>query len=286
MPANSANNNFCGYGLNVSESLATKNSLRKIALDANLSKDNVTFWGKITANRADYLVIQARSVTDKIRNTYYFSVDSGLTFAQLPQVDEWVASKAPKITGIFSGNPAYLLKDPDAPKKKPEDEEEEEADEENEENAKKDPPPRKLTELERLAWTVSTINNDTSVVPVGAWFMNPTGDVVKDQAYKGLTSEQAVDLSNYQLLRDPVQASTFARIRKQGVANIYDFLDVLTDDQPKGVWSVQVGEGGEAVSLKSLAWPGYEFKSSVGSSEFSGGYHGHGLKNDDVIFML
>jgi len=53
-----------------------------------------------------------------------------------------------------------------------------------------------------------------------------------------------------------------------------------------GVWSVQVGEGGEAVSLKSLAWPGYEFKSSVGSSEFSGGYHGHGLKNDDVIFML
>ena len=72
MPANSANNSFCGFGLNVSESLATKNSLRKIALDANLNTDSVTFWGKITANRADYLVIQARSVTDKIRNTYYF----------------------------------------------------------------------------------------------------------------------------------------------------------------------------------------------------------------------
>jgi len=84
---------------------------------------------------------------------------------------------------------------------KPEDEEEEEADEENEENAKKDPPPRKLTELERLAWTVSTINNDTSVVPVGAWFMNPTGDVVKDQAYKGCFS--LCILSSALFLRNP-----------------------------------------------------------------------------------
>ena len=137
-------------------------------------------------------------------------MDAGLTFAQLPQVDEWVASKAPRISGIFSGNPAYLLKDPDAPKsrsffrsvfatflviharnlgpcaEKPEDEEEEEVDEDSEDVAKKAPPPRKLTELERLAWTVSTITNDTSVVPGGAWFMNPTGDVVADRAYKGL----------------------------------------------------------------------------------------------------
>jgi len=271
--------------LNVSERLALKNSLRKIKLDEN--QPGVSFWGKITGNRADYLIAKSQVVTDKIAKSYYFSVDNGLTFAKLPDLDDWILEKAPKIRGPFTGNPAYNYKDPDAPKKNPDEEEEEEEEEDEVDEAKqKDPPPRKLFELERVSHAVNSIEADTCVVPAGAYYMTPTGDVSVDRSFKGLSSQDVQNISSYLLLRDPRNSSTLARIRKQGVSNITSFLDAITENQPAGLWSVQTDESGENVSVRSLVWPGYEFKTEVNSPDFVGAYFGSGERNDDVLFML
>lgn len=44
---------------------------------------------------------------------------------------------------------------------------------------------RYLTELERLSYNVSAIDNDTSVVPRGAFMRNAANDLVRDTTFKG-----------------------------------------------------------------------------------------------------
>lgn len=50
---------------------------------------------------------------------------------------------------------------------------------------KVDPSKRKLTELERLAETVQRIDRATCVVPKGAFYLTATGDIVRNDSFKG-----------------------------------------------------------------------------------------------------
>jgi len=58
-------------------------------------------------------------------------------------------------------------------------------------------PPKDLTELDRLAFVVFAIENDCQICPVGAFKMTPTHQVRHNAAFKGLTSDAALYLSNY-----------------------------------------------------------------------------------------
>jgi hypothetical protein len=249
------------------------------------------------------------------------SNDEGATFAQLPAPDEFVSSKAPKLRGALSGNPALKHKDPDAGPKLDEDgqpiesDDEEEEEEEEEEPVDEDevdedgnpvvrpPPPRKVSELERLSFAVRQIDASTSLVPRGAIYQTATGELRWNTSFTGLSIEQARQLNSFQLLRNPTLPATLAAIRKAGVTNHHDCLDALAPAHapassasaaaggaagPKSgeSWTLHVSESGLEVSLRSLLFPGFEYRLEAGSNSYGGAYFGLGDKNDDLLFMI
>jgi len=286
---------FMGLGLNVSQRVATRNSLMKIKLNENWGE--VVFWGKIIGKQRDYLIGVATSTSETIKKCFYVSYDNGLTFSKLPPADEWVSERCAKTRGMFTGNPAQVLKDPfKIPKVGDDDEEEEEPEEEEEEGGDEgdgekkekefDPSKRKLNELERLAYTVENCDRDTSIVVRGQYYLTPTGDIAANRSFKGLTQAESCRLDSYLLFRDPICNATFARIRKLGVNNNFDFLDTVEQDKPKGLWSLQSDESGSVVTLRSLVWTGFEFVLDVNTQSTRRCYYGYGNRNDDVLFMI
>ena len=63
-----------------------------------------------------------------------------------------------------------------------------------------------------------------------------------------------------------------------------DIFDGIADDEPKGVWSVQVNSACMGAEIKCFMWPGYYAYHKEGL--FGGVYIGNGIKNKDVGFML
>lgn len=273
---------YLGNCLSVAQRLGIRATLNKLRI--NEDNPNINFWGKISGSSKDYFIAIGVRANESINKVYYFSSDEGLNFAKLPTVDDFVREKAKKVRGLFTGNPSFIYKDPTAPVGGEEEEEEEEG-EENEEKPM-DPSKRKLNELERLSYTVESIDYDTCIVPRGAYFLSPTGNIKKNSAFEGLNSGLASESRHYLLFRDPVSSTTLNQIRKVGVSNNFDFLDPVTDCHPNGALIVHVDSSGTAASLRSLVWPGYEFKLEVNSANYGGAYYGHGQKNDDVLFML
>lgn len=125
------------------------------------------------------------------------SIDGGITFSKLPDVDQFVREKSAKIRGAFTGNPAKKHRDPaqkpaaadeeKGDEEEPEEEEEEAPEDGGEEVKEKkvDPSKRRLTELERVAAAAQAVDQATSVVPRGAFYMTATGDIHKNEAFTG-----------------------------------------------------------------------------------------------------
>jgi len=304
----------CNRCLSAVERVAVSNSL--IKLRANEASNNVgkalddtvllDVWGKVYGSSADYIIVQQVKLAQTIQKSYYWSNDGGVTFASLVSVDEWVSGRAPLINSTLTGNPSNKYRDPTKPKpldgetdqgsedEEEEDEEEEEETGSNDDQSDTDPAKqkkvkeRKLLEIERLAFIVQSIDHDCSLVPQGLYVLQPTGDIAVNQAFKGLSALSCRKLESYCVFRGAERPHTLARIRKMGTQNIVDFLDQIVP-QPnnlKDTWSVVSDESGLKVSVRSLVWPGFEFKAEACSTRFGGGYYGYGIKNQDLLFML
>jgi hypothetical protein len=58
-----------------------------------------------------------------------------------------------------------------------------------------------VTELDRLSYTVSQIDCQTTVVPVGSYKMNPLNEVSRNEAFEGCMMEKICELNSYMHLR-------------------------------------------------------------------------------------
>ena len=143
--------------------------------------------------------------------------------------------------------------------------------------------PPKFDEMHRLAHVVSSIENDTAVVPRGCGIIDATLVVRPNAGFQGLTYAQAGALENYQHLRVSAKADLDAAAT--GV-KASDYLDPLTDDEPRGVWALRVNAASKTSTIRSLKWPGYFFFHQLGTNQFGGTYTGDGLANGDLGFML
>eukprot|EP00486_Rosalina_sp_Unknown_P003446 CAMPEP_0201569654 /NCGR_PEP_ID=MMETSP0190_2-20130828/11445_1 /ASSEMBLY_ACC=CAM_ASM_000263 /TAXON_ID=37353 /ORGANISM="Rosalina sp." /LENGTH=103 /DNA_ID=CAMNT_0047992225 /DNA_START=233 /DNA_END=541 /DNA_ORIENTATION=- len=100
----------------------------------------------------------------QIQHKYFFSIDGGLNFAQLPIVEPWMNAKCMNIATMFTGITSYIYKDEDKKESSENDGDEEEEeenenknedeDQENKDSANDEPPKieYKLTELDRISW--------------------------------------------------------------------------------------------------------------------------------------
>lgn len=290
----------CGGTLSIPQRLAIRTSLLKLKMNENL--ENISFWGKIHGTAQDYFIAQSIAVNTSVHKLYYWSNDGGLTFAKLPELDDFIKSIAPHIRGLFTGNPTLKYRDPNKPVKLNEDGEPEESETEDdvteteeddesldeEARAAKKAAERKLNELERLAYQIRTIDHDTAIVPKGQYYMTATGEIQQNHAFKGLSIEDSRKIVNYLVLRTPQESRTLAKIRGAGVSNNFDFLDSIVPHGAnlKDSWSLHTDETGLHTHLRSLVWPGYEYHLEALSNESSGAYFGWGEKNGDLAFML
>jgi len=299
----------CNRCLSAVERVAVRNSLIKLRANeasvvGNLETVLFDVWGKVYGSSGDYIIVQQVKVAQTINKSYYWSNDGGITFASLVSVDEWVSARAPLINSTLTGNPSNKYRDPTKPKPldgetEGSEEDEEEVEEEDDETGSDDQSDgdpskqkkvkeRKLLEIERLAFIVQSVDHDCSLVPQGLYYLQATGDIAVNQAFKGLSALEARKLESYCVFRSAERPHTLARIRKMGTQNIYDFLDQIVP-QPnnlKDTWSVVSDESGLNVSVRSLVWPGFEFKAEACSTRLGGGYYGYGIKNQDLLFML
>ena len=226
------------------------------------------------------------------------SNDNGVTFARFPALDDFVLRVAPLVPGLFTGNPALKTRDPAVPVKLNEDgqpieDEDEAADDADSEDktdpdaAARSPPPRRLLEEERLAFVVSSIDQDCSVAPIGYAFLSPTGSVCVDPAFPGLPLARLAALSSWAHWRDAETGQAKARVRKASVSNCYGWQDGLVGEWEKGNsdWAVQTEAAGLRASLRSLRWMGWEVQAEAGSRDWRQAYFGYGEQNVDLPFM-
>ena len=91
-----------------------------------------------------------------------------------------------------------------------------------------------LKEEDRLAATVAMISDESAVVPRGALFKRPDGNVVQNLAFKGLTQGESQQLRNYQHYRKPQQRWNTNLLTQPNYNYALDFLDSIDIDFPEG----------------------------------------------------
>lgn len=146
--------------------------------------------------------------------------------------------------------------------------------------------PEKFTELDRLAFVIRAIENDCAVIPIGAVKLTPAHELRIDHSFRGLTAEQANNLSNWQHFREPQNDEKKMSMQNEDAIFHKNFLDGLENDRPKGCWSVQCDDSKANVTVRNLLWPGFIGYHEARSPVFGYCYFGSGLKNVDLPFML
>lgn len=262
--------NISGQGLTIEERAALEVGMQRRTNEEGLA--NVMYWGKITGTDHDYHIaigyLPAKGVPTK---KFFFCTTNNLVLQAMPDLPAEFAAKCGGLTGRFKGDPSLLLEGED---------EEDKGDEEDEEGA--DRPP-KFSEVHRLAYTVQAIENDAGIIPKGAVLIDAKLMARKNLGFTGLTFAQAGSLENYQHVRN--SATKDVDEVSVGV-NSTDFLDVLSDDEPRGVWSLRTDASTKSATIRSLQWPGYFFYHKTGTPVFASTYMGTGLPNADIGFML
>jgi hypothetical protein len=69
--------------------------------------------------------------------------------------------------------------------------------------------------------------------------MTPTGEQVMNEAFCGLSKDDAFSLDNWQLLRAPEHPEIKGRITRGEATYSSEFLDSVSTDEPRNAWSVQ-----------------------------------------------
>lgn len=64
---------------------------------------------------------------------------------------------------------------------------------------------KNFTELDRLSIVVHLVDKDCQVVPLGAYKMLPTHELIQNPSFRGLKMNEAAKLSNFVHLRHPEQ---------------------------------------------------------------------------------
>lgn len=196
--------------------------------------------------------------------------------------------KCQSIASTFTGSPAFVYEDKKGASGEEEEEEDGDADREIEEKSGDEPPefvPR-LTELDRLSWTITKINDECCIVPRNSVILTSSKEMQSNSGFSGLSRRDASQLSSYLHFRTPRDPYSVSRYRKAAALNDTDFLDSITEDLPFGCWKLQSKGAGLKVSIRNLLWHGFEFKYQVGGTQFVQSYFGHGVRRNDLVFMM
>lgn len=238
-------------------------------LQKNYKFTKVFFWGKLMGMSGDYLI--AKGIEESYETMKFFFCQDGVTWSQLPVVTEEIKANVAKVTTygmMLTGDiSAKLTYAPEVP----------EGEEPPEEAAAIE-----VTELERLAVMVSTIESECAMCPAAAVMKKADHTVVGAPTFMGLSNEAASALESYVFLNKPKPVDVNASALKQST----DFLTSCAEMVPKGALTKTFDCSNNVVQWRSLLYPGFISYSVVGMPVHGYCYFGNGLKNTDIAFML
>lgn len=91
-----------------------------------------------------------------------------------------------------------------------------------------------MKEEDRLAAVISRIDNDVRTIPRGSLLRLPTGQIIRNKNYEGLSFGDASKLSSYLHFRTPIEYPQNPLEKTCNLNKAIDFLDTLEKDVPKG----------------------------------------------------
>ncbi|XP_045916372.1 radial spoke head protein 9 homolog isoform X2 [Micropterus dolomieu] len=209
-----------GYTLNVEQRTALQTSL--VILKKNYKFHRVLFWGKILGLKEDYFIAQGRGENEMQDKKNLYSFNCMDWFLLPPVTDSMIEEVAKATKGRFIGDPTYVYDNVEIRRQ-----------------GKRDGPIEeevvtKVNEESRLAVTVHQIDEEVSVVPRGAIVKRPHGLVQINRSFGGLSHSEAGKLDNFLHFSKPKNLKKKSIVEMGDFNPAIDFLDVLSDDIPKG----------------------------------------------------
>lgn len=288
-------------------------------LHTEINCDELLFWGKINGKfppdrdntfivtytqflliglKNDYFIAMANSFEGKFEfpeKRFYWCLSNDYTFTEMGDLNDQHKQDIDLDNSFFVGEPNRKLK------KDPEDGEEAAAVEDNDEDADADGKSlnsdvseeqeikvavRELIELDRLFYVVLAIENDCQIVPVGAYKMTSQHQVRRNEAFKGLSAAESLDVNKYLHFRNVQDAAKKKALDDPSAPFNPQFLESIAADLPRGCWNFQQFAKSTLVLGRSLLWPGFHFYHNHNASQFGSVYIGDGLKNTELQFMI
>ncbi|KAM9468043.1 radial spoke head protein 9 homolog [Clarias gariepinus] len=264
----------CGNGLtlNTEHRAALHTSL--LILKRNYKFNRVLFWGKILGIKNDYFIAQGVGEDEMRDRKCLYSFNCMDWHLLPPATDALAADVAVAAKGRFIGDPSHQYEHTETRRRGDGD------------DAAEGEVTVKVSEENRLAVTVFHIDNEVSVVPRGAYIKSPHGTVQTNRSFEGLNPTEAAKLNNYLHFSEPKYLKKKSILEMADLNPTIDFLDPLSEDIPKGSWSLQFEHGGRVCVIRSLLWLGLTFFHVPVTSQHGYIYMGDGIKNLDLPFMM
>ena len=210
--------------------------------------------------------------------TFYWCSSSNWNFASMPVISEKTAELLGEFNGLFTGEHDKILQ---------------EGGDEGQNNYVFENGTlvvsgkgKNITELDRLAFVISEIERQCHLVPEGSVKFTPLHEVRRNEAFRGLSKEDAVSLSKYQHFRRVEFKDKIDQMERDDSVFKHDFLDCIDNDPIKGSWTLHLDITGSVANIRNLLWPGFYSYHKVGTTLFGSFYFGDGRKNNDLPFML
>ncbi|CAF1273647.1 unnamed protein product [Adineta steineri] len=262
---------FSGIAFSPEQRASLQTSL--IILKEQYKFKTIHFWGKILGITDDYFIIQGRQ-KDELRDRQFLYSKDCVNWNMLTPANDEAKDSTEVCQGRFTGDPSndfevtkYNITNEDT-------------EDENIEEVK-----ASVREEDRLAATLSKIEQDALIIPRGAYILQPNGDVERNRSFAGLTATESGKLSNYFHFCEPIHLPKKGLIHRSALDKSLHFLDTIDEDIPKG-WSVQFERGSGLVQIRSLKWPGMAFFHIPETNRYGSLYCGVGEENKDLAFML
>jgi radial spoke head protein 9 len=243
-------------------------------LKSNYKFNKVKYWGKIKGLKDDYHIAQGVGNDELSDKRTLYSKDC-VSWGLLPPATEKMKKESKLAKGRFTGDPSYEFEHVEIKKTISDNEEVQEEEETT-----------TIKEEDRLSSVIAEIDDDVCIVPRGAYMKSPTGQVMTNRSFEGLSVSESVKFSSFLHFREPKWLPEKSLLQKANMDRSIDFLDVVEEDIPRGSWSIQFERGSGLVTLRSLLWQGYVFYHIPATRKFGSVYVGTGEKNMDLAFML
>ncbi|KAK4469425.1 hypothetical protein MN116_006979 [Schistosoma mekongi] len=261
----------CGFILTPEQKATLQTTLTVLKHENKFSY--VSLWGIIRAVNGDYFIAQGIGKDVLKEKTNLYSKDC-CTWGLLPVPGKQDIEKSKVFRTRLTGDPSYEAEYIEVKQLPGEGDELAETEE-----------LITMKEEDRLAAIIYRIEEDVVIVPRGAYLRMPSGQVVRNKSFEGLTIAEASKQLSYFHCRPPkILNKPLAERAKLDKA--IDFLDTIEDDNPEGCWVIQFERGSTLVLVKSLLWIGYVLYHVPGTSKYGSIYVGTGEFNIDLPFMI